>query len=173
MRRTILDARGVVAMLIAAVGTWGLHVYPVRSDDVFLALIEFRKPVLFQVLAYGYAALWFTTPFFLASLLTSVLAIAVYRHAPTARCRDLPPYPEPETREHPSLVLGETHSLTTPGRAAVPTWLTIPQRGLYTGIMILGAMGTGKTSACMNPYVDQAPPVARPGRGPQSRGAGS
>jgi hypothetical protein len=156
MRRTILDARGVVAMLIAAaVGTWGLHVYPVRSDGVFVALIELRTPILFQVLAYGYAALWFTTPFFLASLLTSVLAIVVYRHAPTARCRDLPPYPEPETREHPSLVLGETHSLTAPGRAAVPTWLTIPQRGLYTGIMILGAMGTGRTSACMYPYVDR------------------
>jgi hypothetical protein len=156
MLRTILDARGLVAMLIAAtVGAWGLHVYPVQSDDVFLALIELRKPALFQVLAYGYATLWFTTPFFLASLLTSVLAIAVYRHAPTARCRDLPPYPEPETREHPSLVLGETHRLTTPGRAAEPTWLTIPQRGLYTGIMILGAAGTGKTSACMYPYVDQ------------------
>ena len=142
MLRTILDARSLVAMLIAAgVGAWGLHVYPVQSDDVFLALIELRKPALFQVLAYGYATLWFTTPFFLASLLTSVLAIAVYRHAPTARCRDLPPYPEPETREHPSLVLGETHRLTTPGRAAEPTWLTIPQRGLYTGIMILGAVG--------------------------------
>ena len=36
-----------------------------------------------------------------------------------------------------------------------PTWLTIPQRGLYTGVMILGAVGTGKTSACMYPYVDQ------------------
>jgi len=156
MLRTIVDARRLVAMLIAAgVGTWGLHTYPVQTDDVFLALIELRKPVVFQVLAYGYATLWFTTPFFLASLLTSVLAIVVYRHAPTARYRVLPLYPEPETREHPSLVLGETHGLTTPGRAPVPTWLTIPQRGLYTGLMILGAVGTGKTSACMYPYVDQ------------------
>src|SRR5438132_1296752 len=156
MVRTIVDARGVVAMLLAAgVGTWGLHTYPVNMENVFLALIELRKPVLFQVLAYGYATLWFTTPFFLASLLTSVLAIIVYRHAPTARCRPLPPYPEPETRDHPTLVLGETHGLTTPGRAAVPTWLTIPERGLYTGIMVLGAVGTGKTSACMYPDVDQ------------------
>ena len=52
-------------------------------------------------------------------------------------------------------MLGETHSLTTPGRAPAPQWLTIPQRGLYTGILILGAVGTGKTSACMYPYVDQ------------------
>ena len=36
-----------------------------------------------------------------------------------------------------------------------PEWLTVPQRGLYTGVMILGAVGTGKTSACMYPYVDQ------------------
>jgi hypothetical protein len=53
------------------------------------------------------------------------------------------------------LVLGESHFPTTPGRAPAPTWLTIPQRGLYTGVMILGAVGTGKTSACMYPYVDQ------------------
>src|SRR5207248_3386157 len=37
----------------------------------------------------------------------------------------------------------------------LPSWLTIPQRGLYTGVMIVGAVGTGKTSACMYPYVEQ------------------
>jgi hypothetical protein len=39
--------------------------------------------------------------------------------------------------------------------AAGAVGLTIPQRGLYTGVMVLGAVGTGKTSACMYPYVDQ------------------
>ena len=156
MLRTVLEARGLVAMLAAAgVGTWGLHTYPLRTDDVFLALIELRNPPVFRLLAYGYATLWFTTPFFLASLLTSAVAIVVYRRAPSARLRRLPTYPQPESRDTPSLVLGETHSLTAPGRDAMPTWLTIPQRGLYTGIMILGAVGTGKTSACMYPYVDQ------------------
>ena len=52
-------------------------------------------------------------------------------------------------------MLGETHFENTPGRAPSPEWLTIPQRGLYTGVMVLGAVGTGKTSACMYPYVDQ------------------
>jgi hypothetical protein len=33
--------------------------------------------------------------------------------------------------------------------------LTIPERGLYTGTVIVGAIGTGKTSACMYPYVEQ------------------
>ena len=41
------------------------------------------------------------------------------------------------------------------GPAPRPEWLTVPQRGLYTGVMVLGAVGTGKTSACMYPYVDQ------------------
>jgi hypothetical protein len=53
------------------------------------------------------------------------------------------------------LVLGEAHFEVTPGRAPAPSWLTIPQRGLYTGVMILGAVGTGKTSACMYPYAEQ------------------
>jgi hypothetical protein len=156
MLRTIVEARVLVAMLVAAaVGTWGLDAYPVRTDDVLVALVEARKPVIFQALAYGYATLWFTTPFFAASLLTSVLAIVVYRRPLGARLHALPPYPAPERRPAPSLVLGETHLPTQSGRAPAPSWLTIPQRGLYTGVMVLGAVGTGKTSACMYPYVDQ------------------
>jgi hypothetical protein len=37
----------------------------------------------------------------------------------------------------------------------MPDWLLIPERGLYTGIAIIGAIGSGKTSACMYPYVEQ------------------
>ena len=37
MVRTILGARVLLAMTVAAcVGTWGLHVYPVQTDDPFL-----------------------------------------------------------------------------------------------------------------------------------------
>jgi hypothetical protein len=156
MLRAFVEARALVSLAIAtSVGAWGLHVYPVRTDDVFLALVKLRTPHVFQTLAYLYATLWFATPFFLASLLTSLLAIVVYRYAPTVRRRPLPPYPRPESRPSPSLVLGEAHLETTTGPAPSPTWLTIPQRGLYTGVMILGAVGTGKTSACMYPYTDQ------------------
>ena len=156
MLRTVLESRQLLAVAIAAgVGTYGLRMYPVRGDEVFLAVIEARRPDLFQGLAYGYALLWFSTPFYVASLLSSLLAIIVYRSAPSASFRALPPYPAPETRPAPSLVLGETHHATQTGRAPDPTWLTVPQRGLYTGVMILGAVGTGKTSACMYPYVDQ------------------
>jgi len=156
MLARIVEVRVTLALIVAAVvGTWGLHAYPMRSDDVFLALVEARKPFVFGVLAYGYATMWFTTPYFTTSLLMSLVAIVVYRRAPRARYRELPPYPRPERRPTPALVLGETHFLTAPGRSPAPSWLTIPQRGLYTGVMILGALGTGKTSACMYPFVHQ------------------
>ena len=156
MLRKIVEARAVVALAMSGgVGLWGLRAYPVSHDDVFLGLIGERAPGMLSVLTYGYATLWFTTPYFAASLLMSLMAIVVYRRAPRVRVRPLPPYPQPEQRPTPSLVLGEKHYATTPGPASRPEWLTVPQRGLYTGVMILGAVGTGKTSACMYPYVDQ------------------
>ena len=36
-----------------------------------------------------------------------------------------------------------------------PEWLTIPERGLSTGVAIFGAVGSGKTSACMHPFARQ------------------
>src|ERR671912_1062923 len=156
MLRKIVEARAVVALAMSGgVGLWGLRAYPVSHDDVFLGLIGERAPGMLSVLTYGSPTLWSTTPYFAASLVMSLVAIIVYRRAPRARVRPLPPYPQPEQRPTPSLVLGERHYATTPGPAARPEWLIVPQRGLYTGVMILGAVGTGKTSACMYPYVDQ------------------
>jgi hypothetical protein len=156
MMRSLIEARVLIAMTIAAgIGTYGLRTFPARSDQVFLSVIEARRPDVYYGLVYGYAALWYATPFCIASLLGSLLTIVVYRGTPSARFRSLPPYPRPEDRQTPCLVLGEAHYPTRPGRAPAPSWLTIPQRGLYTGLMILGAVGTGKTSACMYPYVEQ------------------
>ena len=156
MIRKIVEARVLVALAVACgVGVWGIHAYPVSRDDVFLGLIGEQAPRVLAVLTYGYTTLWFTTPYFGASLVMSLVAIVVYRRAPGMRARPLPLYQQPEDRTTPSLVLGETHHHTSPGPSPRPQWLTVPQRGLYTGVMVLGAVGTGKTSACMYPYVDQ------------------
>ncbi len=88
-------------------------------------------------------------------MLGSLTTIVAYRHPARAKYRALPAYVPPERRPAPTLVLGESHLETTSGRAPEPSWLTIPQRGLYTGVMVIGAVGTGKTSACMYPYTDQ------------------
>jgi hypothetical protein len=54
MVQAMLGARGLIAL---AIGTWGLHAYPVQTDNVFLALIALKKPMVFHVLRYGYAML--------------------------------------------------------------------------------------------------------------------
>ena len=156
MLRTLIDARALLATLVAAVvGVCGLQAFPIDRDNPFLLLIEVRRPDIAYGLAYGYGLLWFSTPFWLASIVMSLAAIVASGLKPTWAYRPLPPYPEPEKRPDLSLVLGETHFADRSGRAPEPRWLQIPERGLYTGIMILGAVGTGKTSACMYPYVDQ------------------
>ena len=152
----LVESRGVIALVIAAVtGILGVHAFPISTQDPFLAAIAVERPDVLTVIGYGYAVLWFSTPFHVVSLFLSLAAIVTYRKQPHIRFRELPPYPEPECRPLPTIVLGESHHLTIPGRAAEPSWLTIPQRGLYTGLMVVGAVGTGKTSACMYPYVDQ------------------
>ena len=47
------------------------------------------------------------------------------------------------------------HHPVEPREIFNPEWLTIPERGLYTGIAIFGAVGSGKTSACMHPFAKQ------------------
>src|SRR5262245_47296965 len=69
MLRTVVEARALVAMMVAAcVGTWGLRQYPVDHENLFLALIAAKDPGIFHVLTYGYATMWFSTPFFAASI---------------------------------------------------------------------------------------------------------
>jgi hypothetical protein len=131
MIRQLIEARALVALTLAtAAGLWGLQTYPLARDEVFLGLIGERAPHVYRVMSYGYAALWFVTPYFLGSLMMSLLAIAVYRRPATARIRPLPPYPRSEDRSTPMLVLGETHFHTIQGRAPAPQWLQVPQRGL-------------------------------------------
>jgi hypothetical protein len=143
-------------MVVAcAVGAWGLHRYPIDTENVFLALIQLQDPSLFRVLSYGCATLWFTTPFLAASLAASLLGIVVYGRPVGVRMRALPPYPRVEDRDEPFLVLGERHCTTRRGHAPDPQWLRVPQRGLYTGVMVVGAVGTGKTSAALYPFTHQ------------------
>ena len=68
-------------------GTAGLHAYPVDRGNVFLQLIELRNPAAFLVLVYGYATLWFTTPFFAASMLGVADG---HRRVPSTRPRQTP-----------------------------------------------------------------------------------
>ena len=91
MLRTLVQSRAPVALaLAAATGLWGLRMYPIPRDDVFLGLISESAPGTYRLLAYGYATLWFTTPFWVASFAMSMLAILTQRlHRDRAQHRRL------------------------------------------------------------------------------------
>src|SRR5262245_29904366 len=154
--RPMLEFRFVMSLALSAiVGALGLRTWPFPTDDPILGLIHEMRPAVYAGFSYAYAAAWFTTPLIAISACLS----SVYIFASEWRRREthqaLPPYPAADRRDDLFLVLGEQHHAATPRRAAAPRWLTIPERGLYTGMAIVGAVGTGKTTACMYPYVEQ------------------
>jgi len=156
MGRVVIEYRFVISLGLATiVGTVGLHVWPFPSQHPLLGLIAVNRPVVFAGFAYAYATASFTTPFLLINVMASFAYIFVARADRTVRRLPLPLYPRPEQRDQLFLILGEQHRRTSVLPSAEPRWLTIPERGLYTGIAIIGAIGTGKTSACMYPYVEQ------------------
>ena len=67
----------------------------------------------------------------------------------------LPAWPTTATDPAPSVVVGELHHPVADREVAAPRWLVLPELGLYTGILICGAIGSGKTSACMRPFARQ------------------
>ena len=154
--RRLVEHRAILSLACAAiVGSAGLHVWALPVDDPVLGLVALRRPELYTVLAYIYAALWFTTPVLVLNSCASLAYIFLARLRTSRVPQPLPPYPQPRTRSELFLVLGEQHHRTRGGRAPHPTWLVIPEQGLFTGMAIIGAVGAGKTSACMYPYVEQ------------------
>ena len=107
--------------LALGVGACGAPRLSGRSRTTcILQLIALRHPHAFRVLVYGYATLWFTTPFFAASMVGSLVAIVAYRYAPSRA--DAPAAALPGARRRGrrrSLVLGET-PLRDRARAARP-----------------------------------------------------
>lgn len=154
--RWLIEYRFVLSLAASAVaGVLGLHAWPFPTDNPILGLIAVEQPGVYAGFTYMYAVLWFSTPFFAATIGCSMIYIFVVRWDRPRTPQPLPPYPAPEHREDLFVVLGEQHYRTSAKAAVEPRWLTIPERGLYTGIVIVGAIGTGKTSACMYPYVEQ------------------
>ncbi len=154
--QNVMAYRFVLSLALSAVvGVVGLYLRPFPADNLLLALIAERRPTLYAELSYTYATLWFSTPFLGISGVCAWLYIFVIQTDRRRPQQPLPPYPAPEDREDLFLVLGEQHHRGSAERASEPRWLVIPERGLYTGMVIVGAIGTGKTSACMYPYVEQ------------------
>ena len=56
--------------------------------------------------------------------------------------------------ENIQLVIGEVHEKDGT-RKEKPEWLIIDKNGLFTGIIVFGSTGAGKTTACAYPFLDQ------------------
>jgi len=65
--------------------------------------------------------------------------------------KDAPVWPETGELQ---LVLGEVHEKNG-DRKEKPEWLIMDKNGLYTGLIVFGSTGSGKTSACAYPFLDQ------------------
>jgi hypothetical protein len=128
---------------------------PFPEGNLFLRVIAIRAPLVYDGAKYSYTVMLFTTPYIILSILLSGLYIFALKARRRVSPSRLPVYPDPSKRDNLFLVVGEVHNPRKPTPAENPRWLTIPERGLYTGIAILGAVGTGKTTCCMYPFAEQ------------------
>ncbi len=152
----ILNSRIFLAALLAmATGAYLFYAFPFPGDQIFLRVVSIRAPNVFLSFKYLYSACLFTTPYMAYATILSGLYIFTLRSSWRITPGRLPRYIDPRKRKDLFLVLGEVHHPRKPIPSKTPIWLTIPERGLFTGIAIFGAVGSGKTSGCMYPFAEQ------------------
>src|SRR3954470_19869517 len=102
----LVEYRFVIALAgSAAAGIAGLHAWPFPSANVFLAMIAAERPSIHATLAYTYATVWFTTPFFGLNVVFSAFYIFAARSDRSPAAGPLPEYPDPAQRDELYLVL--------------------------------------------------------------------
>jgi hypothetical protein len=129
--------------------------YPIHDTDPLLRLLALERPAIFHGLVGSYHLFLYSTPFLLFSVLFSLAYIHLYEPKPDEAAGQLPPYPDPLRRDDLFLVAGEIHRQLKPLASPDPSWLCISERGLYTGICVVGAIGSGKTQGVILPAMRQ------------------
>ena len=129
--------------------------FPGSGGNPVLDLIAYHDPAL-----HGVIRIWHYAAPAVAVLLAGSLCLSVWRvwlqpRAGAGGRGKLPQWPASPSDAAPSVVVGELHHPTAPCESERPSWLVIPETGLYTGVLIVGAVGSGKTSACMYPFAQQ------------------
>lgn len=146
--------------------------FPASGEDPLLDFIQYHDPAVHALIRAWHLAAPGVLAFGGVLLLSGAARVWLgSREGSRNSGRGvLPDWPAATQDEAPSLVLGEVHHPIEAREASRPTWLTIPERGLYTGVAIFGAVGTGKTSGCMRPFAEQL--FAWQAHDPQRRAAG-
>ena len=136
-------------------GFYGYRHCGFPDDNALLGMILLQKPYLFYAIKSSFTLMLFTTPFIIVSVIFSLAYIFGVSREKEIQTQPLPKYPDPRSRNELYLVVGELHHPKRPEPVERPRWLIIPDRGLFTGIAIFGAIGSGKTTGCMYPFADQ------------------
>src|SRR6266480_3753225 len=137
MIQRILHSRHFLACLLSAatrIALYFLRVMAIRSASASLFQLLLRPLPLYNTLHRLFDP-----------------ASGIYMFALKAgrqiRAGKLPPYPVLRKRTELPLVVGEVHHPRKQRPSEAPRWLVIPERGLFTGTAIVGAVGSGKTAA--------------------------
>ena len=140
---------------VAVAARWRWLPWPEPGAAPALDLLALRDPALYWA-AWGWQ--W-AYPAAAAGVAGSFAASAwdVWgRRRRAAEVRgELPDWPLDGSEPEPAIVVGEQHHPVEPREVERPAWLTLPAKGLFTGVAVFGAIGSGKTSACMRPWCQQ------------------
>ena len=149
-----------ILLLIGGLGVAGWNFverpFPPLGANPVLDLVHYYTPNF-----YASILAWYYVSPFVVVMLSGLFVMSVWKVWLEGRRRDfapfgtLPPWPLDPRQPSPSIVIGEVHHPVEAREIFNPSWLTIPERGLYTGVAIFGAVGSGKTSACMHPFAKQ------------------
>jgi len=156
LSRPLVEYRVILSFgLSAACGVMLDSLYPIEERNPFLQLVAIERPAIFHGLVWSYNVFLYSTPFLILSILFSLAYIHFYEPRPDRLAGALPLYPHPRHRAELYLIAGEVHHPLKPAPSPAPRWLSIPERGLYTGICVVGAIGSGKTQALILPAMRQ------------------
>jgi hypothetical protein len=155
MQRLLASRHFLAALLAMGTGAFLFYMHPFPEDSPFLHIIHLRARHAFLSFEILYNACLFSTPYLVYLSSFSGLYVVSLKYRRRIHAGKLPPYPDPRTRNDLFLVIGEIHDPRKSGPSPEPHWLTIPERGLFTGTIILGAVGSGKTAGAMYPFAEQ------------------
>ena len=130
---------------------WGFlyRPFPMPGEEPLLDLLLYHTPNF-----YIWVVRWYYVAPAVAVVVGGLIINTVYHvwfekmedHLPSYKV--LPDWPlSPKKDAGPGIVVGEVHHPVKAVEIPNPKWLVIPEHGLYTGVAIFGAVGSGKTSA--------------------------
>ena len=138
---------------VACAWTWP-GAFP--EGDPVAVLVRYHTPNVYRAAVAWYYVAPGVAVFLAGQFLLSSSRIWFARMGVSLGLRSsLPTWPLSPSADGPAIVVGEVHHPVKAIESHTPEWLTIPERGLYTGVAIFGAVGSGKTSACLHPFARQ------------------